>query len=354
MPLGGEFATFVRLPCFMSCVSSPPAQESRLPDAIAIRGVTKSFGPKVAVSNLDLRVPVGGIYGFIGPNGAGKTTTIRMIMSIIFPDSGEVSVLGRRSAVESKDRIGYLPEERGIYRKMRVGAFLNYMGRLKGVPRRTLRTRIPAWLERIALADCHRKRCEELSKGMQQKVQFLAAVIHEPELVILDEPFSGLDPVNRRLLRELIHEQANAGRTIIFSTHAMHEAEELCDHLFMINRGIKVLDATMPEIRARFDPRTIELEPMDHTVEPPLHALPGIDRSTRARRGYELHLSPGADPAAVMAEAVRSLSIRRIELKRVSLEDVFIELVEAAGQTPPRREELQDEAELAIEEATRA
>lgn len=322
-----------------------------MPDAIAINGVTKTFGPKVAVNDLDLRVPLGGIYGFIGPNGAGKTTTIRMIMSIIFPDRGEVSVLGRKSAIESKDRIGYLPEERGVYRKMRVGAFLNYVGRLKGVPHSTLSKRIPDWLERVALADCYRKRCEELSKGMQQKVQFLAAIIHEPELIILDEPFSGLDPVNRRLLRELIHEQANAGRTIIFSTHAMHEAEEVCDHLFMINRGLKVLDATMPEIRARFDPRTIEVEPMDHIGEPPMPKIEGVDRFARARRGYELHLDDGADPAMIMSRVMEAFPVRRIELKRVSLEDVFIDLVEAAGQIAPSREELRQQAEPIEEEA---
>jgi ABC-2 type transport system ATP-binding protein len=273
-------------------------------------------------------------------------------MSIIFPDRGSIAVLGRGSAVESKDRIGYLPEERGIYRKMRVGPFLHYIGRLKAVPRSTLRQRVPQWLERVGLSDCYRKRCEELSKGMQQKVQFLAAIIHEPELLILDEPFSGLDPVNRRLMRELIHEQANAGRTIIFSTHAMHEAEELCDHLFMINRGIKVLDATMAEIRARFDPRTIEVEPMDHTTEPPLRDVHGIDRVSRVRRGYELHLRDGADPAAVVASIVQAVPVRRVELKRVSLEDVFIELVEAAGEAPPSREELHDDVD--VEETARA
>jgi ABC-2 type transport system ATP-binding protein len=323
-------------------------------DAIAIRGVTKTFGPKVAVSNLDLRIPLGGIHGFIGPNGAGKTTTIRMIMSIIFPDRGEISVLGRRSAIESKDRIGYLPEERGIYRKMRVGAFLHYMGRLKGVSPETLKTRVPQWLERVALGDCYRKRCEELSKGMQQKVQFLAAVIHEPQLVILDEPFSGLDPVNRRLLRELIHEQADAGRTIIFSTHAMHEAEEICDRLFMINRGVKVLDATMAEIRARFDPRTIEIEPMDPALDVQNVRVPGVDAIARSRRGYDVHLHHGADPSAIISGLVQAIPLRSIELKRVSLEDVFIDLVEASGQKPPSREELQDETLEPQEEAARA
>src|SRR5262245_37757659 len=161
-----------------------------MPDAITIRGVRKTFGSKVAVDNLDLTIPQGSLYGFIGPNGAGKTTAIRMIMSILFPDRGELSVLGKASAVESKDRIGYLPEERGGYRKMRVGPFLAYMARLKGVDGGRVDLKVREWLDRVGLKDVYRKKCEELSKGMSQKVQFIAAVIHEPDLIILDEPFS--------------------------------------------------------------------------------------------------------------------------------------------------------------------
>ncbi|MBY0262089.1 MAG: ATP-binding cassette domain-containing protein, partial [Phycisphaerales bacterium] len=223
-----------------------------MPDAIQIERLRKSFGDKVAVNELSLSVPSGSLCGFIGPNGAGKTTTIRMIMSIIFPDSGSLSVLGRPSAVESKDRIGYLPEERGVYKKMRVGAFLTYMARLKGVDGATAKRRSAEWLEKVGLGREWKKRCDELSKGMQQKVQFIAAVIHEPDLLILDEVFSGLDPVNRRLMRSLIDEQHRAGRTIVFSTHAMYEAEQLCDRVFMIHRGVKVLDDTIAGIRARF------------------------------------------------------------------------------------------------------
>ena len=260
-----------------------------MPDAIVIKGVTKTFGPKVAVQSLDLVVPTGSLCGFIGPNGAGKTTTIRMIMSIIFPDSGEISVLGRPSAIESKDRIGYLPEERGVYRKMRVLPFLTYMAQLKGLDRAPARKKAREWLGRVDLGDVGKKKCEELSKGMQQKVQFISAVIHEPDLLILDEVFSGLDPMNRRLMRDLMNEQSQAGRTIVFSTHAMYEAEQLCDRVFMIHRGVKVLDDTLDGIRARFDPKTIVVEPANGgagdpvSVEASLRSLAGVEFRCRQR-----------------------------------------------------------------------
>ncbi len=205
--------------------------------SIELRGVSKSFGATRAVRDLDLVVPSGSLCGFLGPNGAGKTTTIRMIMSIIYPDSGSVEVLGG-SALKSKDRIGYLPEERGVYRKMRVGEFLQYIATLKGVDRAGLATHIKTWLERVALPDVYRKRCEELSKGMQQKVQFLAAIMHDPELLIFDEPFSGLDPVNTELLNRLIREQHEQGKTVIFSTHILHQADLICDRIFLINHGV--------------------------------------------------------------------------------------------------------------------
>jgi len=307
-----------------------------LTDAIQIRGVTKTFGTKVAVRNLDLTIPQGSLYGFIGPNGAGKTTTIRMIMSIIFPDKGDLAVLGHASALDSKDLIGYLPEERGVYRKMRVGAFLNFMGRLKGVDALHLDRTVRDWLDRVGLKECYRKKCQELSKGMQQKVQFIAAAINKPQLLILDEPFSGLDPVNRRLLRELIMEQHRAGHTVIFSTHAMFEAEQLCDHLFMIHQGNKVLDLPIGEVWRQYDPRTVIVEPMAalHDVDFSSWAsVPGVREVKQGSRGFDLRLTDDADPSAVMEAVTRTTRIRRLELKRPSLEDIFIELVggEAAG-----------------------
>src|SRR5688572_13574725 len=189
--------------------------------ALQLRNVTKTFGATRAVAGLDLTIGEGTICGLIGPSGAGKTTAIRMIMSILFPDSGELSVLGHRSALEAKDRIGYLPEERGVYRKMRVGAFLTFMGRLKGLHGADLPQRVQRALERVGLAGTERKRCEELSKGMLQKVQVVAAILHQPDLLILDEPFSGLDPISMRQLRDLILAEHRRGATILFSTHVM-------------------------------------------------------------------------------------------------------------------------------------
>lgn len=300
-------------------------------NAVEIRGITKRFRDKVAVNNVDLTIKAGSLCGFLGPNGAGKTTTIRMIMSIFYPDSGSMTVLGKASAIESKDRIGYLPEERGVYKKMKVGQFLNYMGRLKGMPAGGLDATVRRWLDRMALGEVYKKKCEELSKGMQQKVQFIASVIHEPELIILDEPFSGLDPVNRRLLRGLIDEQNQAGRTVIFSTHAMFEAEQLCDHLFMINKGVKVLDLPIEEVWRQHDPRSVVIEPLDDSGLDSAAAgqIPGVRDAVRVPRGFELMLEDTADPSKVMSEASSRFRLRRVELKRPSLDDIFISLVGA-------------------------
>ena len=299
--------------------------------AIVLENVTKTFGSTVAVSALDLSVPVGGLYGFIGPNGAGKTSTIRLVMSILFPDDGRVSVLGQTSALEAKDRIGYLPEERGLYRKMKVGAFLVYMGRLKGVDETVLRDRVRQWLEKIGLADVEKKRCEELSKGMQQKVQFVAAVLHEPDLLILDEPFSGLDPVNMRLARELVLEQHARGATILFSTHVMPQAEQICEHIVMIHRDEKVLDESLDALRSRFDPRTVLLEPLDPLDDDAdirgLENTAGVEDVLRSDRGYAISLAARADVSETMRAIVAACPPRHLELQRPTLEEVFLALV---------------------------
>ena len=296
--------------------------------AICLNGVTKTFGKMQAVDSLDLEVPVGGLYGFIGPNGAGKTTSIRMIMSILFPDSGEIAVLGHASALDAKDRIGYLPEERGLYRKMKVRPFLRYMARLKGLDGSDLDRRIAGWLDRVGLDGIESKRCDELSKGMSQKVQFVSAVIHEPDLLILDEPFSGLDPVSMRMLRDLILAEHARGTTILFSTHVMPQAEEICEHVIMIHKGRRVLDESVAAIRNRFDPQAIQFEPLDPGADTgALASIPEVEGVTRGERGLEVTLRDGTDPVAVMRSVMDAVPAARVELSRPRLEDVFIGLV---------------------------
>ena len=307
--------------------------------AILLKGVTKTFGKTLAVRDLNLVVPRGALYGFIGPNGAGKTTSIRMIMSILFPDTGELSVLGRASALDAKDRIGYLPEERGVYRKMRVGAFLTYMGRLKGLSEADLPRKVQQALDRVGLAETNKKRCEELSKGMLQKVQVLSAILHEPDLLILDEPFSGLDPVSARQIRDLVLAEHRRGATILFSTHVMPQAEAICQHVVMMHRGRKVLDEQVGAIRRQHDPRTLSFEPLDPDADvSPLRALTGVERVDRADGGYDIHLAEGTDPAAAIRRVAVAIAPARIELSRPRLEDIFIRIVsEGAATTETER-----------------
>jgi len=310
--------------------------------AIAIENISKSFGATRAVRDLDLQVPTGSLCGFLGPNGAGKSTTIRMIMSIIYPDRGDIRVLGS-DALHNKDRIGYLPEERGLYRKMKVAEYLEYIARLKGVNRREAKRRVREWLERINLPDVEKNKCEELSKGMQQKVQFLAAIVHEPGLIILDEPFSGLDPVNTQLLNDLIRELHDQGRTIIFSTHVLHQAEQLCERFFLINKGVKLLDATLAEIRTRFDPRTIVAEPLDGPAD--FEQVPGVRRTTSLPHSakIEIEVEEGVDRQDMMNQIVARFPLRSIELRRLTMDEVFVRLVqsdEGAEAAEAAREEL--------------
>ncbi len=293
--------------------------------AIEIRNASKRFGETQAVDDLSLTVPTGSLTGFLGPNGAGKTTTIRMIMSIIFPDSGEIRVLGKASAIESKDQIGYLPEERGLYRKMKVGEFLTFMAGMKGVDTPAAKLKSKDWLERLGLGHTIKKKCEELSKGMQQKVQFIATLIHEPELIILDEPFSGLDPVNARTMRELIVELSDAGRTFIFSTHVLHQAEQMCDRIVLINKGKKLLDDTLANIRQQFDPRTLIVSPRNGDID--LAGFPSVLDVRRLHGEFEVSLTDGADPYAVMRQLMEHAELRKVELRQLSLDDVFISMV---------------------------
>jgi len=296
--------------------------------ALSLRNVRKTFGTTVAVEGMDLVVPSGALYGVIGPNGAGKTTCIRMIMAILFQDSGTLSVLGRRSALEAKDRIGYLPEERGVYRKMRVGAFLSYVGQLKGLGRDEAVARVPTMLRRVGLSDTIDKRCEDLSKGMLQRVQFAAAVMHEPDLLILDEPFSGLDPVSVRLLRDQVIEEHRRGATVLLSTHVMAHAEEICQHVVMIHQGRKVLDEPVSGLRRQYHPRTLLFEPLDPDADlSGVAALPGVVRIESAAAGYRIEVAEGIEPTSLIPRVASVVAAARVELSRLQLEDVFIQIV---------------------------
>lgn len=307
--------------------------------AIDLEGVTKTFGSLKAVDALDLTIPRGALYGFIGPNGAGKTTAIRMIMSILLPDLGRLSVLGHASALEAKDRIGYLPEERGLYRKMKVAPYLTFVARLKGVPERGLRERVHSAIERVGLKGVESKRCEELSKGMSQKIQILAALIHEPDLLILDEPFSGLDPVSTRLLKDMILAEHRRGATVLFSTHVMPQAEELCDHVVMIHRGRKVLDDPVNAILRPQDACALTFDPLEpHADVSRVRALPEVASCAAVGGGYEVALRDGADPARAIQSVVAALPVARIELKRPTLEDVFVGIAAGdAAVSPPEQ-----------------
>lgn len=296
--------------------------------AARLQAVEKSFGDQRAVETLDLAIPAGETCGLIGPSGAGKSTTIRIIMSILFPDSGQVEVLGLPSALEAKDRIGYLPEERGVYRKMTVGAFLKYLAGLKGVAEKPAMARARQLLGQLGLEDVEKRKCEDLSKGMLQRVQFVGAIVHQPQLLILDEPFSGLDPVSVRLLKQVVAQERQRGATILFSTHVMAQAEELCDRVVMIHRGRKVLDENMAKLRRRYDTSRVLFEPLDATADGrQLHDVPGV-LAVHARDGeFELRLAAGVDPAAVMREAAARIAPARVEIARLRLEDTFVSIV---------------------------
>jgi ABC-2 type transport system ATP-binding protein len=301
-------------------------------NAIELQGVTKRFGGHVAVDGLDLAVPEGAVYGFIGPNGSGKTTTLRMVLRILYPEAGRVCVLGCEDRRVADDRVGYLPEERGLYRRMRVRDLLTYFARLKGF--RQCRSEIDAWLERFELSAWADRKVEALSKGMSQKVQFIAAVVARPRLLVLDEPFSGLDPVNMELLKDAVLALHRGGATVIFSTHDMDIAERMCDTIFMIHRGRKVLDGTLESIQAQYGHDTIRVrtDNAGHAME----SLPGVLRANPYGRYTELRMRPGADPQEVLHALVRRTRVEHFEVARPSLHDVFVRI--AGPQSEPAEE----------------
>jgi ABC-2 type transport system ATP-binding protein len=294
-------------------------------NAIELDNIVKRYGDFTAVDRLSLDVEAGQIVGFLGPNGAGKTTTIRMIMSILYPDSGQISVLGHPRAIDVKDRIGYLPEERGLYRKMTIDQTLRYFGKLKGMRRRDLRRRIGECLDSVGLSAWRFKRAEALSKGMSQKLQFVATILHQPELVILDEPFSGLDPLNLDLLKDLVVDLRRQGTTVIFSTHQMEQAQRLCDRLVLINRGRKLVEGTMEEIRSQFSSRILLLEGKGDFA--PLAALEGVLDSYFTSDHARLEISAESSPDVILRRAIDLARLSRFEVQRLDLHEIFIKLV---------------------------
>jgi ABC-2 type transport system ATP-binding protein len=303
-------------------------------DAVRLTDVTKTFGKHTAVEDLSLAVPAGSIYGFIGPNGSGKTTTLRMILHVIHPDRGTIEVLGGKGTRASNDRIGYLPEERGLYKKMTVRTVLAYYGSLKGLPLRAARRAGDEWLERFELTDWAGKKIETLSKGMAQKVQFISTVLHGPELLVLDEPFSGLDPVNLEVIRGAILDLSRKGTTIIFSTHDMAMAERMCDFVFMIFRGRKVLDGTLESIQERWGADTVRLR-LDGDAAW-LDELPDVEGVIDMGRYQEVRTS--GDPQALLASVSARARVDLFEVARPSLHDLFVRIAgpeaaaaEAAG-----------------------
>jgi ABC-2 type transport system ATP-binding protein len=297
---------------------------------LVLEHVTKRYGEFTAVNDLSLQVRPGRVFGLIGPNGAGKTTTIRMIVNIIIPDSGSIALFGQQMTSALQDRIGYLPEERGLYKKMKIGEQLRFFAELKGLRGKEADERIDNWLRKLQLFDWKERRTKELSKGMQQKVQFITAVIHNPDLVILDEPFSGLDPVNVDLMKETILEQKAAGKTIILSTHQMEIAEKLCDDVCMINRAHKVLDGRLRQIRRSFSRNAVALqfEGGDDLLNDP-ELVANIRQNGD---DFEVLLVPGASPQALLKRMVDAgVLVTKFELVEPSLHDIFIEKVREAA-----------------------
>jgi ABC-2 type transport system ATP-binding protein len=299
---------------------------------LELAGLRKSFGKFVAVDRVSLTVPPGTVFGLLGPNGAGKTTTIRMIMDIIAPDEGEVRFSGRPRRREDLEQIGYLPEERGLYRKMTVAEHLAFLGELHGVPAAEAKRRGKVWLERLELADRAERKVEELSKGQQQKVQIAGTLLHEPQVVILDEPFSGLDPINQGLFKDLLAEYKQEGRTILFSTHVMEQAEKLCDHIALISRGRVVLEGRLSEIKRSQGGNAYRLTAAGDLSR--AAAVPGVedlvvdpDAPDRAR----LFLAPDADGARVLAELVGFLAVRDFRNEEPELGEIFVKVVHDAA-----------------------
>jgi ABC-2 type transport system ATP-binding protein len=290
-------------------------------DAVILDKVRKKFGDFVAVNDITLTVPRGSIYGFLGPNGAGKTTTIRMMMSIFYPDSGSISILGQPNSENIKDKLGYLPEEKGLYKNMKALDHVAYFGRLKGMSNADARRKGRELLERFGLGEWLETKCKALSKGMGQKVQLLSTLMHGPDLVILDEPFSGLDPVNTEVVREIILQMKREGKTVIFSTHVMEHAEQICDHVVLINRGRVLLDGPITQVRATGG-NTVQLDYEGDGNH--VKSVRGVTRVNDAGKHAEFVLAPGNEPDDILRQLVGKVKIRRFDTREASLHEIFV------------------------------
>jgi ABC-2 type transport system ATP-binding protein len=296
-------------------------------NALVLKGIRKAFAGHVAVNDFSLEVPRQCIFGLLGPNGAGKTTTLRMVMDILGPDAGTIEILGKPADHAVRDRIGYMPEERGLYPRMVVEDQLVYFAQLKGLKRSEALRRLGPWLERLGLADWRKRKLNELSKGMQQKAQFIATVLHEPEILILDEPMSGLDPVGMNVMRDVLLDQRRQGRTLVLSSHQMETVERLCDAIALINRGRKLLDGPVSEVKRRHGANTVALAyEGDGSF---LGGLPGVLSVSDSGRYVEIRLAEGADPQVVLREAASRLRVSRFEVMEPSLHDIFVQQVTA-------------------------
>ena len=291
-------------------------------NAIEIQNVTKTFGKHTAVDGLSLAVPEGTVYGFIGPNGSGKTTTLRMIMNILYPDSGVIKVFGEQLKQSYTDRIGYMPEERGLYKRMKVRELLRFYGELKSGGK--VNKEVDLWLEKLGLSDWANKKVETLSKGMGQKVQFIATVVSKPDLVILDEPFTGLDPVNAEAIKDSVLELQFQGTTVIFSTHDMNVAEKMCDFIFMIFNGKKVLDGTLESIQDSYGSDTIRIQTDDGKAV--LEGLDNIERINDFGQMQELRMAPDCDPQQILSTIMSRTRVRSFDIVRPSLNDIFLRI----------------------------
>jgi ABC-2 type transport system ATP-binding protein len=294
-------------------------------NALEIENISKKFDSFYAVKDLSFQIPDGTIYGLLGPNGAGKTTTIRMVMNIIIPDEGNIKVLNQKMDEEMKRRIGYLPEDRGLYPKMKVGELLLFLAGIKGFKGEKARKEVDFWLERFDLADWREKKVEELSRGMQQKLQFIVTVVHQPELFILDEPFAGLDPVNTKLLKDIMLEMKEKGRTIIFSTHRMEQVEMICDNICLINKAEKVLEGNLSQIKKQHGKNTVLLEYEGQAGF--IKSFPEIEKIDDYGKFMEIKLKEKADPQHLLLELVGKIKISKYEIKEPTLNAIFIEKV---------------------------